>query len=164
MSCDIIYLHYSIICRAFLVPCVRLVEWNISSFNSWKILYHCTHKHSIFVYQSLTCRNDLHCTLNYIKSHFHCIVFKRFRILQLHWYSKLRFCIILLLNVNNNKIAIIDVTWGRRISGGGGWALQLVRKCPGAFFQIMDISWFGLVPSGFQLLHPLFGLGCNSVS
>ena len=28
----------------------RLVEWNISSFTSWKYLYHCTHKHSLFVY------------------------------------------------------------------------------------------------------------------
>ena len=26
------------------------VEWNISSFTSWKYLYHCTHKHSLFVY------------------------------------------------------------------------------------------------------------------
>ena len=29
---------------------LRLVEWNISSFTSWKYLYHCTHKHSLFVY------------------------------------------------------------------------------------------------------------------
>ena len=29
-----------------------LVEWNISSFTSWKYLYHCTHKHSLFVYSS----------------------------------------------------------------------------------------------------------------
>ena len=31
----------------------RLVEWNISSFTSWKYLYHCTHKHSLFVYHRL---------------------------------------------------------------------------------------------------------------
>ena len=30
-----------------------LVEWNISSFTSWKYLYHCTHKHSLFVYHLL---------------------------------------------------------------------------------------------------------------
>ena len=29
---------------------LSLVEWNISSFTSWKYLYHCTHKHSLFVY------------------------------------------------------------------------------------------------------------------
>ena len=29
---------------------LHLVEWNISSFTSWKYLYHCTHKHSLFVY------------------------------------------------------------------------------------------------------------------
>ena len=29
---------------------LRLVEWNILSFTSWKYLYHCTHKHSLFVY------------------------------------------------------------------------------------------------------------------
>jgi hypothetical protein len=28
----------------------RLVEWNIPSFTSWKYSYHCTHKHSLFVY------------------------------------------------------------------------------------------------------------------
>ena len=28
---------------------LRLVEWSISSFTSWKYLYHCTHKHSLFV-------------------------------------------------------------------------------------------------------------------
>ena len=30
-----------------------LVERNISSFTSWKYLYHCTHKHSLFVYEEL---------------------------------------------------------------------------------------------------------------
>ena len=29
---------------------LRLVEWNILSLTSWKYLYHCTHKHSLFVY------------------------------------------------------------------------------------------------------------------
>ena len=29
---------------------LHLVEWNISSFTSWTYLYHCTHKHSLFVY------------------------------------------------------------------------------------------------------------------
>ena len=30
---------------------LRLVKWNISSFAlSWKYLYHCTHKHLLFVY------------------------------------------------------------------------------------------------------------------
>ena len=29
---------------------LRLIEWNISSFTSWKYQYHCTHKHSLFVY------------------------------------------------------------------------------------------------------------------
>ena len=28
----------------------RLVEWNIPSFTEWKYSYHCTHKHSLFVY------------------------------------------------------------------------------------------------------------------
>ena len=28
---------------------LRLVEWNISSFFSWKYLYHCTHKHSLLI-------------------------------------------------------------------------------------------------------------------
>jgi hypothetical protein len=31
----------------------RLVEWNIPSFTSWKYSYHCTHKHSLFVYYLL---------------------------------------------------------------------------------------------------------------
>ena len=29
---------------------LRLVEWNISSFTSWKYFYRCTHKHSLFVH------------------------------------------------------------------------------------------------------------------
>ena len=29
---------------------LHLSEWNISSFTSWKYLYRCTHKHSLFVY------------------------------------------------------------------------------------------------------------------
>ena len=37
----------------------RLVEWNISSFTSWKYLYHCTHKHSLFVYYLLFKANTL---------------------------------------------------------------------------------------------------------
>ena len=31
----------------------RLVKWNISSFTSWKYLYHCTDKHSLFVYHTV---------------------------------------------------------------------------------------------------------------
>ena len=31
---------------------LRLIEWNNSSFTLWKYLYHCTHKHSLFVYNS----------------------------------------------------------------------------------------------------------------
>ncbi len=30
---------------------LHLIEWNFPSFNSWKFSYHCTHKHSLFVYQ-----------------------------------------------------------------------------------------------------------------
>jgi hypothetical protein len=32
----------------------RLVEWNIPSFTSWKYSYHCTHKHSLFVYHYIS--------------------------------------------------------------------------------------------------------------
>ena len=31
-------------------------RWNISSFTSWKYLYHCTRKHSLFVYYYFTVR------------------------------------------------------------------------------------------------------------
>ena len=30
---------------------LRLIDWNISPFTLWKYLYHCTHKHSLFVHQ-----------------------------------------------------------------------------------------------------------------
>ena len=38
-----------------------LVKWNISSFTTWKYLYHCTHKHSLFVYYAIFCLKFIPC-------------------------------------------------------------------------------------------------------
>ena len=44
---------------------LRLVEWNTSSFTSWKYLYHCTHKHSLFVYYTILYYTILYYTILY---------------------------------------------------------------------------------------------------
>ena len=48
--CFVFCLFFCLFVFFFICAMVRLVEWNISSFTSWKYVYHCTHKHSLFVY------------------------------------------------------------------------------------------------------------------
>ena len=93
-----------------------LVEWNISSFTSWKFLYHCTHKHSLFVYYT-----ELSC----LTSHFCCCISRLKltvvrRSMKIIWWMQ---CTLYVMftgqNLTNPRGLVVDkghVVWSRALT------------------------------------------------
>ena len=175
------YFH-SVKDEMYLSSRLRLVEWNISSFTSWKYLYHCTHKHYLY---TGTCFSDSHlsqsawrtlgCFFFFVFCFCFCFCFYFFlsviQILQHNfvlqsyenWIVFSNCCVVSIgrfnyLNLNSNFFVWILSSFPLLLCAKVKWAFQIL-----AFFKLfifvfilLNLSWLYKLPWKLKAYSVIF--------